>query len=80
MEIMVDYNAAVKEMEVASIAYVADHAQVPVIAIKVITDIVDGDRPSHEEFLENLHAASRSLQNHLPKVVNYISGKKVSQL
>lgn len=80
MAIMVDCNASVKEMEVASIAYVADHAQVPVIALKVVTDIVDGGRPSHEEFLENLHAASRSLQDHLPKVVNYIVGKKISQL
>eukprot|EP01031_Cornospumella_fuschlensis_P024628 gene24629-29756_t len=80
MKIMVDCNAAVKEMEVASIAYVADHARIPVMAIKVVTDIVDGDRPSHEEFLENLHAASRSLQDHLPKVVKYIGGKKISDL
>lgn len=74
------HNASIKEMEVASIAYVADHANVPVLAVKVVTDIVDGDRPSHEEFLENLHKASDSLQSHLPKVVEYLIGKRVSNL
>jgi 5'-methylthioadenosine nucleosidase len=80
MEIMVSLNAAVKEMEVASIAYVTDHANVPLLAVKVVTDIVDGDRPSHEEFLENLHIASDNLQRQLPRVVNYIIGKKLAEL
>ena len=39
-------GAAVKEMEAAAIAYVASMFQTPVIAIKAITDIVDGEKPT----------------------------------
>jgi 5'-methylthioadenosine nucleosidase len=79
-KIMEEVNAAVKEMEVASIAYVCEHASVPLLALKVVTDIVDGDRPSHEEFLENLHTASHSLQEQLPRMVSYLLGKKLADL
>ncbi len=34
----------------------------PFLALKGITDIVDGDRPPQEEFLENLHRAAQALQ------------------
>lgn len=73
-------NAAVKDMEAASIAWVAEQFQVPMIAVKVITDIVDGDRPTNEEFLENLHAASHSLQDNIPKIIEFVVGKKISEL
>jgi 5'-methylthioadenosine nucleosidase len=42
--------------------------------------IVDGDRPTNEEFLENLHSASKSLQLNLPKIVEFCMGKKLSEL
>lgn len=77
---MQEHNASVKEMEVAAIAYVTDHANLPLIAVKVVTDIVDGDKPSHEEFLENLHKAAESLQTQLPRVVTYLMGKMLSDL
>lgn len=77
---MEECNASIKEMEVAAIAYVADHANVPVLAVKVVTDIVDGDRPSHEEFLEHLHTAAHALQTELPRVVSYLIGKRLSDL
>jgi len=73
-------KAAIKEMEVASIAWVADLSQTPLFAVKVVTDIVDGDRPSHEEFLENLSLASKSLQNELPKILSFVMNKKCSEL
>eukprot|EP01038_Epipyxis_sp_PR26KG_P005867 gene5867-8091_t len=79
-KIMLEYDAAFKEMEAASIAWVAEHCQVPFVSIKVITDIVDGDRPTHEEFLENLGTASQSLQKMLPDVIDFIFGKKLSEL
>lgn len=47
-------NASVKEMEAAGIAHVATMFGVPLIAIKAITDIVDGDKPTQDEFMENL--------------------------
>ena len=34
----------------------------PFLALKAITDIVDGERPAQEEFLENLHMAAQALQ------------------
>lgn len=77
---MAESKAAIKEMEVASIAWVADHAQTPLFSVKVVTDIVDGDRPSHEEFMENLGIASKSLQEELPKVLSFVMNKKYSEL
>jgi nucleoside phosphorylase len=35
-------------MEAAAIAYVCELAAVPFFAIKVVTDIVDGDRTTQE--------------------------------
>ena len=43
-------------------AQVAHLHGVPFLALKSITDIVDGDRPPQEEFLENLHRAAQALQ------------------
>jgi 5'-methylthioadenosine nucleosidase len=39
-------GAHVKEMECAAIAYVAHLFKTPFLAVKAITDIVDGDRTS----------------------------------
>jgi len=47
---------------------------------QAITDIVDGGRPSHEEFLENLHAAAAALQSTLPQVLEFMAGKQISEL
>jgi hypothetical protein len=55
-------EAAVKEMEAAGIAWAAALHGTPLLALKAITDIVDGDRPAQEEFLENLAAAAKALQ------------------
>ena len=55
-------DAAVKEMEGAAIAWAAHLFDKPLIALKSITDIVDGDRPPQEEFLENLQKAALALK------------------
>lgn len=62
MDIMTQHAAVAKEMEAAAIAWVCDMFDVPFLCVKAVTDIVDGDRPSQDEFLENLSAAARSLQ------------------
>jgi 5'-methylthioadenosine nucleosidase len=72
-EIMKSNEASVKDMEAAAIAYIAKMHEVPYLGVKVVTDIVDGGRPSHEEFLENLHSAAVSLQDALPKVLEYVT-------
>lgn len=63
---ILENDAAVKEMEGAAIAWAAHLFDVPVLALKSITDIVDGDRPPQEEFLENLQKAALALKASLP--------------
>ena len=71
-EIMKDNDASVKDMEAASIAWVCKMYNVPYLGVKVVTDIVDGDIPTQDEFLANLHSASVSLQVALPRVLEYV--------
>lgn len=77
---MVQHEAAIKEMEAAAVAWSADLFGCPVFCIKSVTDIVDGDRPAQEEFLENLHKAADALQRVVPQVIEFIAGKQLSEL
>jgi 5'-methylthioadenosine nucleosidase len=52
----------------------------PHLGVKVVTDIVDGHRPTQDEFLENLHKAAASLQDALPKVIQHVCGRKHDEL
>jgi len=79
-KLMLENDASVKDMEAAAVAWVAMHADKPFFAIKVVTDIVDGDRVTHEEFMENLGTAATSLQKALPQVVEFVVGKRVADL
>ncbi|KAI3447975.1 hypothetical protein Pfo_004640 [Paulownia fortunei] len=73
-------DATVKDMEGAAIAYVADLLKVPAIFIKAVTDIVDGDKPTAEEFLQNLAAVTAALDLAATQVVDFINGKSYSEL
>jgi 5'-methylthioadenosine nucleosidase len=73
-------DASVKDMEAAAIAWTAALSDTPFIALKVVTDIVDGDRPTEVEFFENLAKAATSLQVMIPKVVEFVVGKSLSML
>jgi 5'-methylthioadenosine nucleosidase len=77
---MLTNDASVKDMEGAAIAWVAEYANIPFIAIKCVTDIVDGDQPTHEEFMANLSTAAASLQVSLINTVEYLIGKENSNL
>ena len=79
-ELMQANDASVKDMEAAAIAWACELHKVPFLGVKVVTDIVDGGVPTQDEFLENLHAASKSLQDALPKVLDYVCGKTYSEL
>lgn len=79
-QIMLDHNASVKDMEAAAVAWVAEQTSTPCFGLKVVTDIVDGDKPTSEEFLENLSSAAKNLQETLPKVVDFIVGKTIHEL
>mmetsp|Transcript_21601 Transcript_21601/g.27935 ORF Transcript_21601/g.27935 Transcript_21601/m.27935 type:complete len:263 (+) Transcript_21601:94-882(+) len=79
-KLMLENDASVKDMEAASIAWSCALLGKPFLGVKVVTDIVDGDMPSHEEFMANLAAAAKSLQEALPKVLDAIVGKTYSDL
>ena len=73
-------EAVVKDMEAAGVAWVANTMKVPLLALKSVTDIVDGGRPSQEEFMENLHSASVALQKTVVGVLEHVSGKRLESL
>ena len=80
MQHMIDNDASVKDMEAAAIAWASETWNVPHFGVKVVTDIVDGDKPTQEEFFENLGTAAMSLQEALPKVIDFVCGKKHDEL
>ncbi|KAG0614754.1 hypothetical protein M758_6G201600 [Ceratodon purpureus] len=73
-------DATVKDMEGAALAYVADLLAIPLISLKAVTDIVDGNKPTVEEFLENMSMAASALSRTVPLVLKYVSGKSVADL
>ncbi|CAK9162528.1 unnamed protein product [Ilex paraguariensis] len=73
-------DATTKDMEGAAVAYVADLLKVPAIFIKAVTDVVDGDKPTADEFLQNLAAVTAALAETVPQVVDFINGKCLSEL
>ncbi|CAI5505134.1 unnamed protein product [Closterium sp. Naga37s-1] len=66
--------------QAAAVAWVAALLSLPLLSVKAVTDIVDGDRPTTEEFLENLHTAADALQHAVPKVVALVEGKRLVEL
>jgi len=79
-ELMEANDASVKDMEAAAIAWVCVMNNIPYLGVKVVTDIVDGDVPTQDEFLANLAAAAQSLQTALPKVLDYVAEKAIDEL
>jgi 5'-methylthioadenosine nucleosidase len=57
----------------AAVAYVAD-------LLKAVTDIVDGEKPTAEEFLQNLAAVTAALDQAVTQVIDFINGKCLSEL
>lgn len=74
---ILEHKATCKDMEGAAIAYTCDQLKVPMFALKTVTDIVDGEHPTHEEFLRNLDTAAKSLQQALPKVLSFVMEQEV---
>jgi 5'-methylthioadenosine nucleosidase len=70
----------VKDMEAAAIAWAAELTSTPLLTLKVVTDIVDGERATQDEFLENLHTAAASLQKNLNNVLDFVLGKTIGEL
>lgn len=73
LKIIEQNEGHVKEMEAAAIAWVAAMMKTPFLALKSVTDIVDGEHPTQEEFLRNLDAASRRIREKTIEVLKYLS-------
>ena len=61
-------------------SYVAGLLSVPAIFVKAVTDIVDGEKPTSEEFLQNLIAVTAALDQAVSQVIDFLSGKCLSEL
>ncbi len=70
------YGADVKDMEAASAAWVASLHEVPFIAVKSITDLVDGAHPTEDEFLANLSLASDRLTDAMTTLLEWIASQQ----
>lgn len=78
MEQLVALGACTKEMEASGIAYAAGLHGVPFICLKAVTDIVDGDKPTAEEFVKNLHTAAKAIEEATIAVLDYLDGKQLT--
>jgi nucleoside phosphorylase len=66
---ILDLDGEVKEMEAAAVAWVCELHDVPFVAVKTITDLVDHPTPTGEQFLANLRTASDRLGVVVPETV-----------
>jgi 5'-methylthioadenosine nucleosidase len=73
LELMRAEGASVKEMEAAAVAWVCQQVSVPFLAVKSITDIVDGPETVDDEFYANLKTASEALQEKLSQILELLS-------
>lgn len=72
LQVMQSCNASVKDMEAAAIAWVAEMHELPFIAIKSITDLIDNETPTEIEFVNNLRKASENLSEKMEQVIGFI--------
>lgn len=79
LALMRSEGAAVKEMEAAAVAWVCQVLSVPFVAVKAITDIVDGQHATRHEFESNLASASHALQEKMALLVALVSKKPLQQ-
>lgn len=73
-------DAVIKDMEGAAVAYVAELLSVPAIFVKAVTDIIDGEKPTAEEFLQNLVAVTANLDQAVTQVIYFINGRSLEDL
>jgi 5'-methylthioadenosine nucleosidase len=79
LELMRSEGAAVKEMEAAAVAWVCQTLGIPFLALKAITDIVDGEAATRTQFESNLHTASAALQKKLAEVLSLLENTSLRE-
>lgn len=78
--ILTKHPVVAKEMEAAAIAWVAMLHEIPMFAIKSITNLVDKENKSEKEFVRNFDYSVICLHDKLLEVINYLQGRNVSDL
>jgi 5'-methylthioadenosine nucleosidase len=77
---MTEHGAAVKEMEAAAVAEACRMYDVPMVALKAITDIVDGEHATEVEFVQNLGKAVDRLKEAVYELLTALDGKSLDEL
>ncbi len=70
-------GAHAKEMEAAAVAWVAGLFGAQFTALKAVTDMVDGEHPTQDEFFANLKHATESLAGALVRFVHELERRGV---
>lgn len=70
---MDSYETVAKDMEAASVAWICEQLNVPFTALKVITDLVDSEDSTAEQFVANFETATKRLGEALKDFVNAIT-------
>lgn len=70
-----------KEMEAAAVARLARDLEVPFLAVKSVTDLVDAPEAEQEAFARNLERVSDGLQKRLGRLLAWLAeGRRVSEV
>jgi len=70
LDFMNSVTTVAKDMEAAAVAWVCALKEVPFTALKVTTDLVDGEITTEEEFVTNLQYASNRLSEGILSLVH----------
>ena len=73
-------GATVKDMEAASIAWMAELLGVPMLAVKAITDLVDHPTATAEQFTVNFANATQRLRDTLIEVLEFCEDRTIADL
>jgi len=73
LDIITQGGGELKDMEGAAIGFVCSLYDTPVMYVKSVTDMCDGNRTTIDEFRQNLQAASESLRDANRRIVSYFS-------
>jgi nucleoside phosphorylase len=69
--LIVESGATVKDMEAAAVADIAQLLDVPVLAVKAVTDLVDSHVETGEQFVANLAVATDRLRDALVRILDW---------
>jgi 5'-methylthioadenosine nucleosidase len=81
MSRIIESDALVKDMEAAAFAEIAEQFNIPFIGIKSISDLVDANKPTPDQFQDNFGLATRNLHGALTTFVRFLaSGRRLEDL